>query len=78
MKRKHEVAIYENKRARGRHKGNSYTRATKLFLTEVQLDKFSTSRGPIKFLIYNDKNETFIISKYKKILGFSLSLHTLH
>ena len=28
MKRKHEVAIYENKRARGRHKGKGYTIAT--------------------------------------------------
>ena len=30
MKRKHEVAIYENKRARGRHKGKGYTIATLL------------------------------------------------
>ena len=29
MKRKHEVAIYENKRARGRHKGKGYTITTK-------------------------------------------------
>ena len=28
-KRKHEVTIYENKRARGRHKGKGYTIATK-------------------------------------------------
>ena len=28
MKRKHEVAIHENKRARGRHKGKGYTIAT--------------------------------------------------
>ena len=28
MKRKHVVAIYENKRARGRHKGKGYTIAT--------------------------------------------------
>ena len=28
MKRKHEVAIYENKRARGKHKGKGYTNAT--------------------------------------------------
>ena len=28
MKRKHEVAIYENKRAWGRHKGKGYTIAT--------------------------------------------------
>ena len=54
-----------------------YNRATQLILTEVHLDNFSTSRGPVKFLIYNDKNETLITSKYKKIIGFSLSLHTL-
>ena len=28
MKRKHEVAIYENKRTRGEHKGKGYTIAT--------------------------------------------------
>ena len=28
MNRKHEVAIYENKRALGRHKGKGYTIAT--------------------------------------------------
>ena len=28
MKRNYEVAIYENKRARGRHKGKGYTIAT--------------------------------------------------
>ena len=28
MKRKHEVAIYENKRGRGRHKDKGYTIAT--------------------------------------------------
>ena len=31
IKRKHEVAIYENKRARGRHKGKGYTIATLVF-----------------------------------------------
>ena len=30
MKRKHQVAIYENKRARGRHKGKGYTIATNI------------------------------------------------
>ena len=34
MKRKHEVAIYENKRAWGKHKGKGCTIATIVFLTE--------------------------------------------
>ena len=35
MKRKHEVAIYENKRARGRHKGKGYTIAT-MFMSKLE------------------------------------------
>ena len=42
---------------------------------KVHLEKFSTSRGPVEFLICNDKNETIITSKYRKILGFSYSLY---
>ena len=38
-------------------------RATHLILTKVQVEKFSISRGPVEFLICNDKNETIIISK---------------
>ena len=52
-----------------------YSRATQLILTKVQLGKFNISRGPDEFLICNDKNETMITSKYRKILGFSYSLH---
>ena len=55
-----------------------YSRATQLVLTMVQLDKFSIPRGPVKFLTYNDKNETIIISKYRKVLRTFSSLHTLH
>ena len=53
-------------------------RAAQLILTKVQLDKFSISRSPVKFMTCNDKNKTIIISKYRKILGFYLGLHTLH
>ena len=52
-----------------------YSRATQLILTKVQLEKLSISRGPVEFLICDDKNETIITSKYRKILGFSHSLH---
>ena len=37
MKRKHEVAIYENKRARGRHKGKGYTIATLCLWNNIRL-----------------------------------------
>ena len=56
--------------------------ATQLILTGVQLDKFVTSRSPVKFLTYNVKNKTLIISKYctKKYLDFLLiyTLYTNH
>ena len=52
-----------------------YIRATQLILTKVQLEKFRISRGGIEFLICYDENETLISSTYRKINGFSLSLH---
>ena len=55
-----------------------YVRATQLILTKVQRDKFGISRGPVKSLTCNNKNETIIISKYSKIFGFSVSRHTVH
>ena len=42
-----------------------YSSATQLILTEVQLEIFSISRGPVEFLICNDKNGTIITSTYK-------------
>ena len=53
----------------------NYDTATQLVLTKVQLEKLSISRGPVEFLICNDKNETIITSKSRKVLGFSHSLH---
>ena len=53
------------------------TKATQLILTKVQSEKFSISRGPVEFLICDDKNETIIASEYRKILGFSHSLYSL-
>ena len=56
------------------------SRAIQLFLTNVQLDKFSIYRGPVKIICpvkRMTKNETIIISKYRKILKLSLSPHTL-
>ena len=55
-----------------------YTKATQLILTGVQLDKFSTSIGTVKFLTYSDKNETLITSKYKKNTWIFSWSHTLH
>ena len=52
-----------------------YSRSTQLILTQIQLEKFSISRGPVEFLISNDKNETIITCKYRKMLGFSHCLH---
>ena len=43
----------------------------------VHLTNISISRGPVKFLTCNDKNESIIISKYRKINQFSFSLSTL-
>ena len=52
-----------------------YSRATQLVLTKFELKKFSIPRSPVEFLICNDENEAIITSKYRKILGFSNSLH---
>ena len=53
----------------------AYARATQLILTKVQSERFSISRGAVEFLTCSDKNKTIITSKYRKILGFSHSLH---
>ena len=47
-----------------------YTRATQLISTKIQLEKFSISRDPVEFLIGNNKNETIITNKYRKLLDF--------